>query len=98
MPEESPTPRHLNGGLIFIVIFGMIFFVWVLTSDIRNFSQRVRHGKWKNAQKKFEHPPNPVVYVCMNIFGGGETRHANAETSLIFGEISEVRQPASFSL
>jgi hypothetical protein len=31
-------------------------------------------------------------------FGGGETRHANAETSLIFGEISEVRQPASFSL
>jgi hypothetical protein len=31
-------------------------------------------------------------------FGGGETRHENAETSLIFGEISEVRQPASFSL
>jgi hypothetical protein len=31
-------------------------------------------------------------------FGGGETRHANAETSLTFGEISEVRQPASFSL
>jgi hypothetical protein len=33
-----------------------------------------------------------------DLFGGGETRHANAETSLIFGEISEVRQPASFSL
>jgi hypothetical protein len=31
-------------------------------------------------------------------FGGGETRHANAETSLTFGEISEVRQPASYSL
>jgi hypothetical protein len=31
-------------------------------------------------------------------FGGGETRHENAETSLTFGEISEVRQPASFSL
>jgi len=31
-------------------------------------------------------------------FGGGETRHANAETSLIFGEISEVRHPASFFL
>jgi len=29
-------------------------------------------------------------------FGGGETRHANAETSLTFGEISEVRQPVSF--
>jgi len=143
MPEESPTPRHLNGGLIFIVIFGMIFFVWVLTSDFCNFAQRVRHGKRKNAQKKFEHPPKPVVYYSMNnlrgrlgstrqvrglgcntdsstnsegiiegrlgilgrsdlspfpLFGGGETRHANAETSLIFGEISEVRQPASFSL
>jgi len=31
-------------------------------------------------------------------FGGGETRHANTETLLTFGEISEVRQPASFSL
>jgi len=33
-----------------------------------------------------------------DLFGGGETRHANAETSLTFGEISEVRQPASFPL
>lgn len=28
-------------------------------------------------------------------FGGGATRHENAETSLTFGEISEVRSPAS---
>jgi len=33
-----------------------------------------------------------------DLFGGGETRHENAETSLTFGEISEVRQPVSFSL
>jgi hypothetical protein len=37
---------------------------------LRNFSQRVRHGKPKNAQKKFEHPPNHVVYYSMNNFAG----------------------------
>jgi len=45
-----------------------------------NFSQRVRHGKFKNAQKNIERPEGAMVYVSMNIFGGGETRHENVES------------------
>jgi hypothetical protein len=54
-------------------------------------------GRWRNhgnpCAVKGMHTRSQQLY-----FGGGETRHANAETSLTFGEISEVRQPASFSL
>jgi hypothetical protein len=59
--------------LLFLVSYSI---VWVLTSDCCNFSQRVRHGKFKNAQKKFEHPPNPVVYYSMNNFAGCIEGHA----------------------
>ena len=49
----------------------------VLSLSMKNFSQRVRHGKRKNAQKKFEHPPNPMVYYSMDNLRGrlGSTRH-----------------------
>ena len=50
-----------------------------------NFSQRVRHGKFKNAQKNIERPEGAMVYVSMNIFGGGETRMKNAKATKVGG-------------
>jgi hypothetical protein len=80
--------------LLFLVSYSI---VWVLTSDCCNFSQRLRHGKRKNAQKKFEHPPKPVVYYSMDNLRGrlGSTRQVrglgcNADSSTNFSSLKTV--------
>lgn len=88
MQTSAPSPRHLNGRLIFFASICIIWLLQVLSLSMENFSQRVRHGKRKNAQKKFEHPPNPMVYYSMDNLRGrlGSTRHerglgCNADSS-----------------
>lgn len=92
MQTSAPSPRHLNGRLIFFASICIIWLLQVLSLSMENFSQRVRHGKRKNAQKKFEHPPNPMVYYSMDNLRGrlGSTRHerglgCNTDSSIFAG-------------
>jgi hypothetical protein len=48
----------------------------------------------KKEEKNIERPEGAMVYVCMNTFGGGETRHENAEASKAGGSMKS-RHPAS---
>lgn len=97
MQTSAPSPRHLNGRLIFFASICIIWLLQVLSLSMENFSQRVRHGKRKNAQKKFEHPPNPMVYYSMDNLRGrlGSTRHerglgCNTDSSTNFSSLETV--------
>ena len=71
----------------------------VLSLSMENFSQRVRHGKRKNAQKNIERPEGAVVYYSMDNLRGrlGSTRktkrglgcNANSSTTLL--EVGKTR-------
>ena len=77
MQTSAPSPRHLNGRLIFFASICIIWLLQVLSLSMENFSQRVRHGKRKNAQKKIERPEGDMVYYSMDNLRGrlGSTRH-----------------------